>query len=90
MSVQEIYLLIMTVLVLIIVILIGRLVYIYQKQKADLSKVILKLGETQIDQEIDAMSLRQLIDHSNQRNSQSSGESDAKSSGSNGDPNNPK
>jgi len=83
-SIDQIYAIIVLVIVLIILFVIWRISYLYRKQKADLSKVVLKLGENQIDNEIAAMDLKSLIDHANSRNQQSdsSSVSDAKSNGS--------
>lgn len=87
MSVQEIYILFMTVLIIVIIILVWRISYIYRKQKVDLSRAILKIGEDKIDSEIEAMDLKQLIDHANLRNQQSGdapANADAKSDKHNG------
>lgn len=80
----------MTTLVLVICLVIWRLTYIYRKQKADLSKAVLKIGENQIDNEINALPLRDLINHANQRNSEPTNNENAKPDGSTSGGDNPK
>lgn len=88
MTVNQIYILFMTILAIVMTIIIWRISYIYRKQKADLSRVILKLGEDKIDSDIAAMDLKKLIDHANSRNQQGDSQvnGNAKPSGSTGDP----
>lgn len=85
MTTEEIYLLIILSVILLMASIIWRVSYIYRKQKADLSRAIMKVGEDHIDQEIAAMDLKQLIDHANQRNEQSANPPETKPDSSGGD-----
>lgn len=66
---DEIVLLIFVIVFVGLIFIIGRFWLKYQRTKYDLSKAILKLGENKIDQEIDSMSLRDVVKRANERES---------------------
>jgi hypothetical protein len=68
MTVEQIYSLLMTLLILVILVIMWRLFLDYQDVKAQLYRTIIKTGNNQIDSEIDTLDLDALIKHANDRN----------------------